>query len=262
MKTIALITDFGLDDNFVGVIKGVIISINPQVRIIDITHNIKPFDIKEGAFLLLNSYCYFPLKTIFVAVVDPGVGSKRKAIAVKTKRYYFIGPDNGILSLACDKDGIEKIIQLTNKKLFLQSISSTFEGRDIFASVAAYFSKNVRFDSFGPRLKTLQNLELPTYRVKKNILEGYVIYIDKFGNLITNINKKQLIDFIGNKKFIAYIGNKKISQIKKFYTEGKDDNKPFFIEGGLSFLEISLNKNRACDYFKVREKAIIIINRY
>ena len=262
MKTIALITDFGLKDNFVGVMKGVIISMNFGVRIVDITHNVEIANVQEAAFLLLKSYCYFPHRTIFVAVVDPEVGSKRKAIGIETKHYFFIGPDNGVLSPAVRHDGIKRIVHLNNEKLFLWNRPSTFHGRDIFASCAGHLSKSKNINTLGSSLKTLQALDFPVPRLKKNVLEGQIIYIDRFGNLVTNITKKELDDFLSGKQLMAHIGDKKIRRIKKFYADNKDDNEAFFIEGGFSLLEVSLNKRSAQDYFKIKAKAKIAVERY
>jgi S-adenosylmethionine hydrolase len=248
MKAIALLTDFGLKDNFVGVMKGVITAINPKAKIIDICHSVSSYDINRAAFLLFASFSYFPKGTIFLAVVDPGVGSNRRAIAIKTENYYFIGPDNGILSLATAKDGIEKAVLLNNKKYFLKNVSSTFHARDIFAPIAAHISKGVNIRTLGRRINEIEKIKLGEPTVKGNILTAQIIYADKFGNLVTNITKKQFENFTCGKKFIAFVNGKKIENICSFY-RGAEEPKPFFIEGSHSFLEVSLKNKSAKKYF-------------
>lgn len=260
MKVITLLTDFGLKDNFVGVMKGVILSINPKVHIVDITHSITSHNVREGAFMLYRSYRYFPKGTIFLVVVDPGVGSERKPIALETKRYCFVGPDNGVLSMAAKEDGVEKIVTLENKRYFLKYISSTFHGRDIFSPVAAYIAKGVNISSLGARLKTIKEITLPSPIIEKERLKVELIYHDKFGNLVTNLKKDTLLGFLKGKGFIATLKGRKIYKIYDCYAEAKN-NEPFFIEGSSSFLEISLKNKNAAGYFSLNrdEKAQILI---
>jgi len=262
MNTIAVLTDFGLKDNFVGVMKGVVLKINPKVNLVDITHEIAPQNIKEAAFLLLKSYSYFVKGSIFLVVVDPGVGSRRRPIAIKTKNYYFVGPDNGVLSLAAEDDGIEEIVHLKNKRFFLKKISSTFHGRDIFSPVSGYLSRGVSLSCLGEKIKKIQKIELPSFKKEKDRLEGEIIYVDRFGNLITNICKKVFFDFIKNRKFIAYLKNKKIINFFSSY-QGAENNLPFFIEGSFSYLEIALKNKNAFKYFSLKkdEKVKVIIKK-
>jgi hypothetical protein len=248
---VALLTDFGAGDNFVAVMKAIILGINPATTIIDISHDIARHNIKDAAFLLMSSFSYFPKGTVFLAVVDPGVGSNRDAIAVKTKNYFFVGPDNGILSLAAGKDTIEKIVALEKKGFFLEKVSSTFHGRDIFAPVTAYISRGTPITRFGKHLKKLKEIIFPVPRIQGNTLEAEIVYQDKFGNLITNTTKEQFLNFVRGKKFIATLRNKRINKIYSFYAQAKNDE-PFFIEGSFSFLEISLKNKNAAAYFGVK----------
>jgi hypothetical protein len=248
VNTIVLLTDFGLNDNFVGVMKGVILSINHKAKLVDVTHSIGSCNIKDAAFILLKSFSYFPKGTIFLAVVDPGVGSARKPIAIKTKNYYFVGPDNGILSMAAKSDGIEKMVALENKRYFLKNISFTFHGRDIFAPVAGYISKNVPFTSLGKDIEKIEEIEWAPPKIKENILEAEIIYIDKFGNLITNIDKAFFKRFLKGKKFIAHLQGKEIRRMYSLYTQAKE-GEPFFIEDSFSLIEISIKNHNAKDYF-------------
>jgi S-adenosylmethionine hydrolase len=198
---ISLITDFGLRDNFVGVMKAVILKINPRVRIVDICHEVKPQDVIGAAFLLAGSFKYFPRGTVHVAVVDPGVGTKRKKILVKTRNYFFVGPDNGVLSLAFKVEAPEQVIQISNDRYFLKPTSSTFHGRDIFAPVSAYVSRGVDILKLGQPTEHFKTLEFPPVEASGRRLIGEVIYIDRFGNLISNISKESFLSFIKNRKF-------------------------------------------------------------
>lgn len=246
MSVISLITDFGLRDNFVGVMKAVILKINPGVQLIDICHNIKPQDILEAAFLLKGSYGFFPFGTIHLVVVDPGVGSKRKKILVETKNYLFVAPDNGVLSLVLEDEVPVKIIEITNEKYFLKPVSHTFHGRDIFAPVAAYISKQAPIDDFGPRMNSYETLRFPEVKITSKSLCGEIIHIDHFGNLISNIDKDTLEDFIKTKKFRIWIEGKTIDKLSRSYREGRN-LKPLALIDSFNFLEIAVNRASARD---------------
>lgn len=264
MKTIALLTDFGLTDNFVGVMKGVILKINPcpvrkslisngaWVRMVDITHEVLRHDITQAAFLLKSSYEYFPKGTIFLVVVDPGVGSRRRAIIIRSKDYFFVGPDNGVLSLAAKADGIKEIVTIENKSYFLKPISDTFQGRDIFAPTAAYLAQGKRLKSFGRALKTIKQLNIASPKISKNILKGEVIYIDRFGNLVTNINPALFRRFTRNERFKIGIKGATINSIGSSY-QAVSPGKPLAIFGSFNFLEISVNKGMAKKYFRAKK---------
>lgn len=249
MKTIALLTDFGHKDSYVGVMKGVIASINPGVRVVDISHEVRAGDIAEAAFLLSKSYCYFPKKTIFLVVVDPGVGSMRKAIAVETKNYYFVGPDNGVLSIAAQSDSIERIVQLKNKKYFLDTISSTFQGRDVFAPVSAFLSKGVSPQKCGVRINTINTIRMAHPTIQGSVLRGKILYVDHFGNMVTNIKKEMFLAFLGKKAFTASLNKRKTTKLYRHYSQAQG-REPFLIEGGFSLLEISRRNASAQKYFK------------
>ncbi len=249
MKPIVLLTDFGLKDSFVGVMKGVIVNISPGAEIVDLTHQVMPCNINQAAFLLLTSFKFFPKGTIFVVVVDPGVGSNRKSIAIKTKDYYFVGPDNGVLSLAAISDSIGKIVSLDNKEYFLEKVSATFHGRDIFAPVAAYLEKGVKINSFGKELKNIKGINLPVPEMSGNKLTGEIIFIDRFGNLVTNITKDKLKEFVGERKFRISIKSAQFDKLYNYYSEA-EENELFLCEGGFGFLEISLKNKSAAELLK------------
>ena len=190
-----------------------------------------------------------------MAVIDPSVGSARFPIAIKTKNYYFVGPDNGVLSLAAEKDGIEEVVCLSNKEYFLKNISSTFHARDIFAPVTAYITKGVNILVLGKRLKKIEKVNLPQPRTKGNSLDAQIIYADKFGNLITNVTKNQFINFVKGNNFVAYTNGKKIKNMHSYYAQAKI-NQPFFIEGSFCLLEVSCKGRSAKDYFSLKEEVL------
>jgi S-adenosylmethionine hydrolase len=260
MSIISLITDFGLKDNFVGVIKAVILGVNPDSQIVDICHEIKPQDILEAAFLLRGSYRYFPRDSLHVVVVDPGVGSRRRKILVKTKNYYFMAPDNGVLSLALKEELPLKIIEITNEKYFLKPASNTFHARDIFAPVAGFVSKGIHINQFGRATKSLKELEIPEVKIKSDSLSGEIIYIDRFGNLVSNIGKKQLDNFIKNKKFRILIGKKSIERLSRAYSDVAP-LQPLALMDSFGYLEIALNLGSAKDYFGIDKGDEITIKR-
>lgn len=257
---ITLLTDFGTRDHYVATMKGVILKINPKCLLIDISHEVNKQNIKEGAFLLDSAFSYFPKGTIHLAVIDPGVGSGRKPILFKTKNYFFIGPDNGLLTIAAERDGVRDVFELTNKKYFLPNISKTFHGRDIFAPVAAYLSLKIKPENFGKKIGSWVKLDLKEPILKGDKLLGEIVYIDSFGNLISNIDQKRLMSFIGSTLFNIKIKRKKISEIKQGYWEGKEGEILALI-GSRGFLEISVKNGNARTTLKAKICDPIIIER-
>ncbi len=189
---ITLTTDFGYRDPFVGIMKGVIAGIDPNARVIDLSHDIPPQDIMAGALVLRHSVRYFPRGAIHLAVIDPGVGSARRPLLIECNGNYFVGPDNGVLSLALEGQQPQRIIHLSNSTYHLQLMSATFHGRDIFAPVAAYLSLGVAAVAFGEPVETFVRLNLPEVSRTARGLVGEILYIDRFGNLFTNICARDL----------------------------------------------------------------------
>ncbi|MHC1764771.1 MAG: S-adenosyl-l-methionine hydroxide adenosyltransferase family protein [Verrucomicrobiia bacterium] len=188
MAIITLTTDFGLQDWFVGTMKGVVLGIAPSATLVDITHEIAPGDVQAGAFALAAAFRFFPPGTVHVAVVDPGVGSDRAAIVVETERYRFVGPDNGLLSLAVDQAGPRKsVYRLEDRRWFLSHVSQTFHGRDVFAPVAAHLSNGVPATELGPEPANFQRLAMPGPVQTPQGWTGSIVCIDRFGNAITNL---------------------------------------------------------------------------
>jgi S-adenosylmethionine hydrolase len=188
---ITLLTDFGTEDTYVGVMKGVITSICPSAQVIDLTHQVPPQDIATGAFLLDVSVDYFPEGAIHVAVVDPGVGTARKPVALRTAKAFFVGPDNGIFTLVLQRQKLLQAICLDNPRYHLSTVSSTFHGRDIFAPVAAHIACGVSVEELGTPIHRLQRLPLPRIRVDWEGIRATIVHIDRFGNAISNLSRAE-----------------------------------------------------------------------
>ncbi|MDY6856314.1 MAG: SAM-dependent chlorinase/fluorinase [Thermodesulfobacteriota bacterium] len=241
---ITFITDFGTKDGYVGVMKGVILKINPDVRFIDISHEISAQDILEASFVLKNSYDYFPDRSIHLVVVDPGVGSKRQAVAIEGENHFFIGPDNGVFSFIYEIGRIRRVVRLNNNRYFLSNISNTFHGRDIFAPVAAYLSLGTPLEDFGPVCKDLIQVSLPQPEVEEGIITGTIIHIDRFGNLISNISEVLFTESIGRDKYTIWIGDQMIDEVQDSYCEVKQ-GEILAIFGSSGYLEISKRDQNA-----------------
>ena len=260
---LALITDFGEDDFFVASLKGVILRINPSARIIDVTHRIPSFDIRQGSFILHSCYKYFPPRTIFLVIVDPGVGSSRPILLAKTKDYFFIAPDNGVLSFTLKSEKVEQIIKVTNEKFFLEEQSKTFEARDKMAPVAAWLSKGTSPIVFGPQIQEYKMLGHLEPIKKEGEIIGSIIYTDKFGNLITNIPKamfNKLKKEAKKNKLILLAKNKKISSFRESYSQGRR-GELFYLVGSLDFIEIAAREASASKKIKAKvgDKLRIVI---
>jgi len=186
---IALLTDFGTKDYFVAAMKGVILSINPNAAVVDITHEVPPQDVWTGAFVLRSVYKWFPRGTIFVAVVDPGVGTERAPLLLQTKNYFFIGPDNGVLSLAAQEDGVVAAYRIEAR---LPRVSRTFHGRDVFAPAAAYLSLGISPSMLGTPIGQWKRLEMPRAEYREGALYAHTIYVDRFGNVYTSATEEDI----------------------------------------------------------------------
>lgn len=249
MSTIVtLTTDFGSKDSFASAMKGALLKINPEAHLIDISHEISPQDIWEAAFALKTSYSYFPKGTIHLAVVDPGVGSGRRPLVVVTESYYFVGPDNGIFSLIYLEAERIRVHHVTAGHYFLPSAGSTFHGRDIFAPVAGWLSKGTPSGNFGDEIEDYMKLNVPVPKKSPNGLEGHVIHIDRFGNIITNIMHKDISTLVpeGGARMPASvtIAGKEIKGLKRFYAEAAP-GEPGALINSSGYLEIFLFKQNA-----------------
>lgn len=247
---ITLLTDFGLADPFVGVMKGVIYGINPEAEVVDLSHEPPAYDVKEAAFLMKCSYRYFPRGTIHVVVVDPGVGSKRRPLLATTDYYYFLAPDNGVLSYLFAADEMRGVIHITATHYFLKPVSATFHGRDIFAPVAAYLSRGIPPTSFGEEIQDWVRLEVPLPRRQANgSLEGEVVRLDRFGNLITSIEERDIAALLGGKSADSLrikVGEHKIAGLSACFAEGRE-GQPGAIIGSFGHLEIFVKEGSAAE---------------
>ncbi len=247
-KIITLTTDFGLRDPYQGAMKGAILSIDPAAAIMDISHLVASGNVIEGAFVMRSACPYFPDGTIHAGVVDPGVGSERKAVLVQTERYFFIGPDNGLLSLAANGDGIKRVIELENRRFFRKEVSDTFHGRDVFGPVAAHLCLGIDPALLGRQLDKLSGLDLPMPVISKGMIAGEVIYIDSFGNAITNIRGKEMWNRAG-----LEVGIKGLKLKGVFSTYSKAPNgAAVALIGSTGLLEIAVNKGSASDALGIR----------
>lgn len=245
---ITLTTDFGARDAFVASVKGVILKVNPQAQIVDISNDISPQDIWEAAFTLKTAYSHFPKGTVHLAVVDPGVGSGRKPIIVVTESYYFVGPDNGLFSLIYQEAERIRVHHITSSHYFLPNPGPTFHGRDIFAPVAGWLTKGIASGNFGEEITDYVKLNIPAPKITPNSIDGHIIHIDRFGNIITNItylNIKPLLSD-GVELFDATIScaGKEIKGLRKFYAEAAP-GEPGAIINSSGALEIFLFKQNA-----------------
>jgi S-adenosylmethionine hydrolase len=244
-KIITLTTDFGLKDNYAGVLKGVIAGICPNVRVMDLTHGIPPHDLYGGAFSLCSGYRYFPQSTIHICIVDPGVGSGRAILAVSTEKYLFVGPDNGVLSLALAREKVKGCVRLTNTRYFLTCVSTTFHGRDIMAPVAGHLAKGVELKELGEAVKEWKTLDIPALKREDKSWEAEVIYQDVFGNLTLNIDLAQA-EHLVQSDFILRIGDREVMELYENYLQ-IPENKCGLIVGSSGYLEIAGKMASASD---------------
>jgi S-adenosylmethionine hydrolase len=254
---ITLTSDFGLKDPYVAEMKGIILTMNPRAQIIDITHDIEKFNIRMGAFMLASIAPYFPEGTVHLVVVDPGVGTQRRAILIQTKTSFLVGPDNGVLILAAQSQSVEHIYQLTNPKFMQSRISNTFHGRDIFAPVAAHLDKGIQPIEFGPEITDPINPEFTEVKRRNNSLMGIVMHIDGFGNIITNINEKIVQNF-SEKVNIKLRNVSLMLTFGKTYAQAKP-KEPVLLIGSHGFAEIALNQGSAAEKFHAKTGDRVIL---
>lgn len=220
MKPITLLTDFGLKDPYVGIMKGVILSINPDARIVDITHGIEPQDVTEGCFLIGEYVPFFPRGSVHLCVVDPTVGSDRRPIVVSREGHLFVGPDNGLFSLIIDMQS--RTYQIEHEAYRLKTVSHTFHGRDIFAPAAAHLSLGLNPALLGREITDAVRLTDLKPRIKGNVLKGRVVRLDRFGNAISNIPADAFSTFVRDKPFTIHVGDLTFDRLSRSYCEHED----------------------------------------
>ncbi len=246
-RIITFLTDFGTRDAFVGIMKGVILEICPTASLVDLSHEVPPQHILSGALLLRSAVPYFPSGTIHVVVIDPGVGSSRRALVVETRQAYFVGPDNGVLSLAVPESDVVRVIHLTNEQYFLPQRSQTFHGRDVFAPVAAHLARGVAIEQLGVEVPTMERLSLPPVRQQMHGLAGCIIHIDHFGNAITNIAEADLRPF-PRAALLASIGTVRICGVVASYASVAI-GAPALIVNSWGLVEIAVRNGSAAQCF-------------
>ncbi|OQX86232.1 MAG: hypothetical protein B6D63_00380 [Candidatus Latescibacteria bacterium 4484_7] len=256
-STIALLTDFGWNNWYIGVVKGVILGINPSATIIDLCHDISSQDVREGSFILGNSFRYFPAGTIFYAVVDPGVGGKRKNLVARAGDYLFVAPDNGILSCVFEYSDVDRVFEVKPGKYTLEVKGSTFYGRDIFAPIAAYLSLGVKPEDMGEEADSVMNVPVLLPVFDDDVIHGKAVYVDSFGNIITNIKEDFIIEAFGEDiqwdRVMVKVGGQKIRGVKRYYQQG-ERGKLIALINSWGFLEIAVNRGSAFKILNLREK--------
>jgi S-adenosyl-L-methionine hydrolase (adenosine-forming) len=243
---ITLTTDYGTNDHLVGTLKGVILKINPDVTIVDITHNVNPFDLLDGALAIGSAYSYFPPKTIHVVVVDPGVGTERRPLLVSGQNQYFVAPDNGVLSVIYEREQSNLVVRHANAEhYYLQPVSKTFHGRDIFAPVAAWLSKGWQTASMGDEIQDFKRFALPRPKEADGAVKGVVLRADTFGNLITNFRAEDLPEAAAAEGTIKLqVGNQAVTRLVDTFARGNNGEVIAYV-GSSGYIEIGVNKGSA-----------------
>jgi len=242
---ITLTTDYGSNDHLVGTLKGVILKINPDANIVDITHNVMPYDLLDGALAIGSAYSYFPARTIHVVVIDPGVGTARRPLLVSGETHYFIAPDNGVLSLVYEREESLLVRHANVEHYYLQPVSKTFHGRDIFAPIAAWLSKGSQAASMGDEITDHKKFAMPKPKSAEGALKGVVVRVDSFGNLVTNFRAEDLPASAletGNVQF--QIGSQTVTRLVDTFAKG-NPGETFAYVGSNGFVEFGVNRGNA-----------------
>jgi S-adenosylmethionine hydrolase len=259
LPIITLTTDYGTNDHLVGSMKGVILKILPDAKIVDISHHVLPCDILDGALTLGMAYKYYPLGTIHVVVVDPGVGSPRRPILVTGEQHFFIAPDNGVLSMVYEKEESFTVRNITSDHYFLQPLSNTFHGRDVFAPVAAWLAKNQQPMSFGEEITDPVRFAMPKAKTADGKVKGVVLKVDNFGNLVTNITAEHIPQvFLPDGRFRITVNGKEVPRVMQNYAEG-GPGESFGILGAGGTLEISMNRASAARTLGVQRGSEVVV---
>ena len=246
-RLITLTTDFGMNDHFVGTMKGVILSINPEAEIVDICNAVNSFDVLDGALTIAHAASYFPSDTLHVVIVDPGVGSQRRPILVTNEKHIFLAPDNGVMSLVYERSERLSVRHVTSEHYFLQPVSQTFHGRDVFAACAGWLSKGVESSKFGEEITDYVRFSAPKPKpISERGFKGVVLKTDKFGNLITNITPKDIPQLFepAPPPFRIVVGKAEVTKMKDSYAQATP-GEVFGILGSMGFLEIAANRGAA-----------------
>lgn len=244
---VTLTTDFGAGDPYVGIMKGVILNINPDVELVDLCHDIRAYDVMEAAYIISQAYRFFPPWTIHLVVVDPGVGTARRPILVSADKWLFVAPDNGVLSMIYAQQENASVRHITANHYFLEPASKTFHGRDIFAPVAGWLSRRVEYEKFGDIITDYVRFAPPQpKRLNEKLLKGMVVRVDRFGTLMTNLTPADVPElFQANpSSFKIVVGKAEITQLKQAYADGAQ-GEVFAILGSSGYIEIAANRASA-----------------
>jgi len=242
---ITLTTDYGTNDHLVGTLKGVILKINPDVNIVDITHNVTPYDLLDGALAIGSSYSYFPPRTIHVVVVDPGVGTDRRPLLVTAETQYFVAPDNGVLSLVYEREESILVRHANVEHYYLQPVSKTFHGRDVFAPVAAWLSKGSQAAAMGDEINDYKKFSMPRPKSADGVVKGVILRVDSFGNLITNFRSEDLPEkTLESGSLKLQVGAQTVTRLVDTFAKGSP-GEAFAYLGSNGFLEIGVNRGNA-----------------
>lgn len=262
MALISLLTDFGDRDTYVGTMKAVILDIAPEANLVDLCHHVPPQDIEEGAWLLGNSYAFFPKGTIHLAVVDPGVGTARRAIALKAGDHTFVGPDNGLFSLVLERETNYQAVQLTNTQYHRERLSRTFHGRDVFAPVAAHLASGVPLQALGTAISDLVRLPSTEPEELSDGLRVRILRVDSFGNLVTNLTEERFAEWIARhpgKSVVVDIGRRQIEGVRNAYSEVPAGGL-LSIFGSSGRLEIAVSGGSAKEELKIGKEAQVFVS--
>jgi S-adenosyl-L-methionine hydrolase (adenosine-forming) len=258
---ITLTTDYGTNDHLVGVLKGVILKINPDVTIVDITHAVTPYDLLDGALQIASAYTFFPPRTIHVVIVDPGVGTERRPILVSGQNQYFIAPDNGVLSGVYEKEPNVLVRHLTSEHYFMQPVSKTFHGRDVFAPVAAWLSKHWQPASMGETIEDFKRFAMPRPKEADGAWKGVVLKVDSFGNLITNFHAEDLPAGAIEKGAVQLqVGNHAVTRLVPMFAAGNAGESVAYI-GSTGYVEVGVNKGNAAKTLGVGRGTPVVLTK-
>ncbi len=256
---ITLTTDYGTNDHLVGTLKGVILKINPDVTIVDITHEVAPYDVLDGALAIASAYRYFPARTIHVVIVDPGVGTERRPLLVSGETQYFVAPDNGVLSLVYEQETALLVRHATAEHYFLQPVSKTFHGRDIFAPVAGWLSKGWQSASMGEEINDYKRFALPKPKAAEGVTQGTVLRMDHFGNLITNFRPDDMPDgALKSGTLKMQVNGKEVKRLVETFAQG-EPGEPVALVGSSGFIEIAVNKGNAARVVGAGRGAAVVV---
>ena len=256
---ITLTTDYGTNDHLVGVLKGVILRILPNASIVDINHHVVPFDVLDGALTIAAAYRYFPARTVHMVVVDPGVGTARRPILVNADQFYFVAPDNGVLSLIYERESAVSVRHITSEHYFLNPVSNTFHGRDIFAPVAAWMAKTYQTEAMGEEISDYVKFALPRPKSAGTAKKGLVLRVDSFGNLVTNFTAEDLPQGAGAEgKIKLQVAGKPVEKLAQTFAQGAA-GEPVALVGSSGFLEIAVNKGQAARVLGANRGAEVIL---